>query len=145
LSIIKFYSNNKSIYGPKILDSTYRITSSSYLNEYLLLLKKTDHPNPKERIDQLSKIQNKVFVSKFYKDVMLGFACFEQLEDGTLFLLQVAVLPQVRNQGIGKSLMRSYGLFLKDIPKAYTFLVRSENTYAISFYKKQGFTVAGEG
>jgi [ribosomal protein S18]-alanine N-acetyltransferase len=75
-------------------------------------------------------------------DETVGFACFQYFLD-EYHILNVAVLPGYRKQGIGRQLMGWMLNHLEDTRDFY-LEVREGNNAAISLYEDMGFRVIGE-
>ncbi len=75
-------------------------------------------------------------------DKTVGFACFQHFLD-ECHILNVAVLPQYRKQGIGHQLME---WMLRCLEGARDFFleVRENNSSAISLYESMGFQIIGK-
>ena len=72
----------------------------------------------------------------------VGFACFQHFLD-ECHILNVAVLPEYRKQGIGRQLMGWMLNHLEDTRDFY-LEVREGNTAAISLYIAMGFQTIGK-
>ena len=71
-----------------------------------------------------------------------GFACFQHFLD-ECHILNVAVLPEHRKQGIGRLLINWILTRLKEA-RDFFLEVRESNQAAISLYEKMGFTRIGK-
>ncbi len=73
---------------------------------------------------------------------MVGFGCFQHFLD-ECHILNVAVLPAFRKQGIGKQLVTWMFTWLPGA-KDFYLEVREGNRAAISLYESMGFQIIGE-
>ena len=86
-------------------------------------------------------------LSRFYvavaKDSIIGYFGFLHILD-ELHILNVAVDPDYRGQGVGKILMAHLLSVAKELSvHAITLEVRESNISAIHLYEKSGFVLAG--
>ncbi|NOY22277.1 MAG: ribosomal protein S18-alanine N-acetyltransferase [Acidobacteria bacterium] len=75
-------------------------------------------------------------------DKTVGFACFQHFLD-ECHILNVAVLPAFRKQGIGRQLVEWLFTRLTEA-KDFFLEVRESNRTAISLYESMGFQIIGE-
>ncbi|MCK5879023.1 MAG: ribosomal protein S18-alanine N-acetyltransferase [Holophagae bacterium] len=73
---------------------------------------------------------------------MVGFACFQHFLD-ECHILNIAVLPVFRKQGIGRQLVEWMLTRLEEARDFY-LEVREGNRAAISLYESMGFQIIGE-
>ncbi len=72
----------------------------------------------------------------------LGYAVFRELLDEAE-LLNIAVLPDARRQGIGRSLLRALRAALAPEVRSLYLEVRAGNAPAIALYEGEGFVRVG--
>ncbi len=68
-----------------------------------------------------------------------GFVCWHQVAENEFEILNLAVAPEYRRQGLGSALLKAAGI----LRGAWFLEVRASNLAAQEFYRKCGFTVAG--
>ncbi|MCC6296928.1 MAG: ribosomal protein S18-alanine N-acetyltransferase [Pseudomonadales bacterium] len=73
---------------------------------------------------------------------MLGYAVFRELLDEAE-LLHIVVAPQLRRQGIGRSLLRALRAALAPAVRCLHLEVRAGNAPAIALYQGEGFVPIG--
>jgi ribosomal-protein-alanine acetyltransferase len=76
----------------------------------------------------------------FGEDRVLGFVAFRQTSDGEAEILNLAVAPESRRQGVATLLVEEA---VTRRPGALFLEVRSSNSTARNFYQKLGFTEVG--
>ena len=69
-----------------------------------------------------------------------GFLIGRAVAPGEREVLNLAVAPNARRKGVGRSLIRA---FTKDFPGAVFLEVRESNTTAVAFYESLGFQPVG--
>ena len=86
----------------------------------------------------------------YYKSMVVGAICgrLEEKAKGTvkLYIMTLGTLPAYRGRGVGSQLLQSLmdgTKQFRDIEEIYLH-VQTNNSSAISFYKKFGFQVTGE-
>ncbi|UCG69809.1 MAG: ribosomal protein S18-alanine N-acetyltransferase [Thermoplasmata archaeon] len=131
---------------------TFRPFEKSDLGD-VLGIERLSFTNPwsSNMFEALNQISPKGFYVVLKQGIIVAYAIFlpEQSlrhwsRKKTAHLLNLAVHPQVRNQGIGKSLIHWIISNLKDIKVKEIYLeVRTSNTNAIAFYTRLGFARIG--
>ncbi|NYT11665.1 MAG: ribosomal protein S18-alanine N-acetyltransferase [Methanomassiliicoccales archaeon] len=77
-------------------------------------------------------------------DEILGYASIMRQDNDNARLLSIAVIPESRNQGVGKSLMGAVRRHVKESGGDRVSLeVRVSNVPAINLYLSEGFKVKG--
>lgn len=84
-----------------------------------------------------------VVVGAFQNNLLVGFALYLTVMDNSELLL-LAVDPEYRNQGIGKSLLDYWQEEMRANACSQVFLEVRENNSALSFYQREGFEIIGK-
>lgn len=112
----------------------------------ILEIEKLSFPSPWSRrlfLDELANPNSHIVLARDDTDTILGFACFWIVADET-HILNIAVHPKFRRQGVAKRLLTHVLEFAKDKGISYFALeVRNRNVAAIEFYKGFGFKAVG--
>ncbi|MEK7520115.1 MAG: GNAT family N-acetyltransferase [Patescibacteria group bacterium] len=85
--------------------------------------------------------ENTHHVLAFFEDRAVGTARWRPLQDGTVKVERVAVLPEFRKRGIGEAIMR----FAEDTLRMVKFRMVTVNAqdYIKEFYEKLGYEQVG--
>lgn len=116
--------------GPRDASAIYRISKASF----------TDSWRKETIYDDLSK-DHSLYLVCFKGDHMVGYACYWFVLDEAQ-LVNVAVLPENRKQGLAKQLLEEGLMEARRRHMKTMFLeVRASNLPAQGLYRKYGFSV----
>jgi len=107
--------------------------------EAVYVLEKASFPVPKD-ISIFLADQNKYFVVK-EKEKVVGYIGFEEIA-GEGHIINLAVVPELRRKGIGKSLVQS--VLDKTQIKVFYLEVRESNVAAHKLYQGLNFKIVGK-
>ncbi len=112
----------------------------------VLEISRLSFPSPWSKrlfLDELANPNSHIVLARDDTDTVLGFACFWVVADET-HILNIAVHPRFRRQGIAKRLLNHVLESAKNKGISYFALeVRNQNQAAIEFYKGFGFKAVG--
>jgi len=94
--------------------------------------------DPKE----LEEEKGHMLIGAFEDEKMLGCCMLVEEKPGTVRLRQMAVLNDLQGKGIGRALMNFAENLARDA--GYKILSMHARKYAIGFYEKMGYKVAGD-
>jgi len=112
--------------------------------EEILFLERTCFPHPWNKKQLQLALQNpSIFMFGVFKNSLVAYvSCFLLIEEAEI--LNLAVLPSFRKQGLGSFLLENLLLFCKEQKVEKVFLeVRESNIIAQKLYFKFGFKQVG--
>jgi len=98
-------------------------------------------------LQQISE-QNHVFFIAYQKHKPLGYVSIEQQQENIFHLHKLYILPEGQNKGLGKILINKAFDFAKETSQGQKCAMElnvNRNNKALSFYKKMGMYIHGEG
>ncbi|MBQ4087191.1 MAG: GNAT family N-acetyltransferase [Clostridia bacterium] len=124
------------------VDSIVKITQDAF-NKYIKLAGITDTAALHETREQvIHDIETKIVYVAYIKEHVVGSVRIELLDEETAYLSRFGVNTEFQNLGIGKSLMNSLDMEMKDMNiKRIILHTASKATSLVRFYYNRGFYI----
>lgn len=124
------------------VDSIVKITQDAF-NKYIKLAGIADTAALHETREQvIHDIETKIVYVAYIKEHVVGSVRIELLDDETAYLSRFGVNTEFQNLGIGKSLMNSLDMEMKDMNiKRIILHTASKATSLVRFYYNRGFYI----
>jgi len=124
------------------VDAIEKITKDAF-EKYIKLAGIEDTAALHETKEQIiSDINNKIVYVAYIKNMVVGSVRIELLDDETAYLSRFGVNVEYQNLGIGKSMMNSLDMELKELNVKRVILhTASKATPLVRFYYNRGFYI----
>ncbi len=124
------------------VDSIVKITQDAF-NKYIKLAGITDTAALHETREQvIHDIETKIVYVAYIKEHVVGSVRIELLDEETAYLSRFGVNTEFQNLGIGKSLMNSLDMEMKEMNiKKIVLHTASKATSLVRFYYNRGFYI----
>ncbi|MBR4874608.1 MAG: GNAT family N-acetyltransferase [Clostridia bacterium] len=124
------------------VDAIEKITKDAF-EKYIKLAGITDTAALHETKEQIIKdINTKIVYVAYIKNMVVGSVRIELLDDETAYLSRFGVNVEYQNLGIGKSMMNSLDMELKELNVKRVILhTASKATPLVRFYYNRGFYI----
>ncbi len=125
-----------------VLRETWLATYSHFLSAETLQNIMTMWHNPQHLTREIQNPQLFVGVAKEADGNIVGVATAGTLDNDTMMLYRLYVLPAYQRQGVGDKLMQAARAAFPDV-RSVRLEVEKQNQIGRSFYRKQGFREIG--
>ncbi len=124
------------------VDSIVKITQKAF-EDYIKLAGITDTAALHETREQvISDIENKMVYVAYFKHQVVGSVRIELLDEDTAYLSRFGVNTEFQNIGIGKSLMNSLDMDLRELNIKRVMLHTASKAFSlVRFYYNRGFYI----
>ena len=124
------------------VDSIVKITQKAF-EDYIKLAGITDTAALHETREQvISDIENKIVYVAYFKHQVVGSVRIELLDEDTAYLSRFGVNTEFQNIGIGKSLMNSLDMDLRELNIKRVMLHTASKAFPlVRFYYNRGFYI----